>query len=131
FGDNKEGLKTFTFNLSASDGDLSDTKQVSVVIEDDMPVITGIESLEVMNVADITTGGLFGVSFGADGPLGSGGLKLTGWPDLAGITETLSTDGKTLVATIDGSGQPPKVFYTLTLNDDNTYSFELVTPQPT
>ncbi|WP_320660818.1 retention module-containing protein [Aeromonas veronii] len=131
FGDNKEGLKTFTFNLSASDGDLSDTKQVSVVIEDDMPVITGIESLEVMNVADITTGGLFGVSFGADGPLGTGGLKLTGWPDLAGITETLSTDGKTLVATIDGSGQPPKVFYTLTLNDDNTYSFELVTPQPT
>ncbi|MGN5133492.1 retention module-containing protein [Aeromonas veronii] len=131
FGDNKEGLKTFTFNLSASDGDLSDTKQVSVVIEDDMPVITGIESLEVMNVADITTGGLFGVSFGADGSLGTGGLKLTGWPDLAGITETLSTDGKTLVATIDGSGQPPKVFYTLTLNDDNTYSFELVTPQPT
>ncbi|ANB69165.1 hypothetical protein A6033_11685 [Aeromonas veronii] len=131
FGDNKEGLKTFTFNMSASDGDLSDTKQVSVVIEDDMPVITGIESLEVMNVADITTGGLFGVSFGADGPLGTGGLKLTGWPDLAGITETLSTDGKTLVATIDGSGQPPKVFYTLTLSDDNTYSFELVTPQPT
>ncbi|WP_421241157.1 VWA domain-containing protein [Aeromonas enteropelogenes] len=131
FGDNQEGLKTFTFNLSVSDGDLSDTKQVSVVIEDDMPVITGIESLEVMNEAAITTGGLFGVSFGADGPLASGGLKLTGWPDLSGITETLSADGKTLVATIDGSGQPPEVFYILTLNDDNTYSFNLVTPQPT
>ena len=131
FGDNQEGLETFTFNLSVSDGDLSDTKQVSVVIEDDMPVITGIESLEVMNVATITTGGLFGVSFGADGPLASGGLTLTGWPDLAGITETLSMDGKTLVATIDGSGQPPEVFYTLTLNEDNTYSFNLVTPQPT
>ncbi|MGY3916058.1 type I secretion C-terminal target domain-containing protein, partial [Aeromonas australiensis] len=131
FGDNQEGLKTFTFNLSVSDGDLSDTKQVNVVIEDDMPVITGIESLEVMNVAGITTGGLFGVSFGADGPLATGGLKLTGWPDLAGITETLSADGKTLVATIDGSGLPPKVFYTLTLNEDDTYSFNLVTPQPT
>src|SRR5690606_35776294 len=46
-------------------------------------------------------------------------------------TETLSMDGKTLVATIDGSGQPPEVFYTLTLNEDNTYSFNLVTPQPT
>jgi uncharacterized protein YegL len=131
FGDNQEGLKTFTFNLSVSDGELSDTKQVNVVIEDDMPVITGIESLEVMNVAAITTGGLFGVSFGADGPLATGGLKLTGWPDLAGITETLSADGKTLVATIDDSGQPPKVFYTLTLNENNTYSFNLVTPQPT
>ncbi|EKP0279205.1 VWA domain-containing protein [Aeromonas bestiarum] len=131
FGDNQEGLETFTFNLSVSDGDLSDTKQVSVVIEDDMPVITGIESLEVMNVAAITTGGLFGVSFGADGSLASGGLTLTGWPELTGITETLSMDGKTLVATIDGSGQPPEVFYTLTLNEDNTYSFNLVTPQPT
>lgn len=38
FGDNQEGLETFTFNLSVSDGDLSDTKQVSVVIEDDEPV---------------------------------------------------------------------------------------------
>ncbi|WP_421259639.1 type I secretion C-terminal target domain-containing protein [Aeromonas sp. 600774] len=131
FGDDQEGLKTFTFNLSVSDGDLSDTKQVNVVIEDDMPVITGIESLEVMNVAAITTGGLFGVSFGADGPLATGGLKLTGWPDLVGITETLSADGKTLVATIDDSGLPPKVFYTLTLNENNTYSFNLVTPQPT
>ncbi|MGN5086885.1 retention module-containing protein [Aeromonas hydrophila] len=131
FGDNQEGVRAFTFNLSASDGDLIDTKQVNVIIEDDIPVITGIESLEVVNVAAITTGGLSGISFGADGPLATGGLKLTGWPDLAGITETLSIDGKTLVATIDGSGQPPEVFYTLTLNDDNTYSFELVTPQPT
>ncbi|WP_275931614.1 VWA domain-containing protein, partial [Aeromonas sp. 1HA1] len=38
FGDNQEGLETFTFNLSVSDGDLSDTKQVTVVIEDDEPV---------------------------------------------------------------------------------------------
>ncbi|MFU1707881.1 retention module-containing protein [Aeromonas hydrophila] len=131
FGDNQEGVRAFTFNLSTSDGDLIDTKQVNVIIEDDIPVITGIESLEVVNVAAITTGGLSGISFGADGPLATGGLKLTGWPDLAGITETLSIDGKTLVATIDGSGQPPEVFYTLTLNNDNTYSFELVTPQPT
>ncbi|WP_346206039.1 type I secretion C-terminal target domain-containing protein [Aeromonas salmonicida] len=38
FGDNQEGLETFTFNLSVSDGDLSDTKQVTVVIEDDEPL---------------------------------------------------------------------------------------------
>ncbi|WP_241778229.1 type I secretion C-terminal target domain-containing protein [Aeromonas salmonicida] len=38
FGDNQEGPETFTFNLSVSDGDLSDTKQVTVVIEDDEPV---------------------------------------------------------------------------------------------
>jgi len=131
FGDDLEGIGSFTFNLSVSDGALSDTKQVTVVIEDDMPVITSIDSLEVMNEAAITQGQLFGVSYGADGALASGGLTLTEWPDLVGITETLSADGKTLVATIDGSGNPPDIFYTLTLHDDNTYSFELVTPQPT
>ena len=74
-------------------------------------------------------GNIVGLNFGADGPASVGDLRLTSWTNLAGITEVLSTDGKTLTATIDGSGG--QVFYTLVLNTNGTYTFNLVTPQPT
>jgi VCBS repeat-containing protein len=101
---------------------------LTVQIVDDVPQITSIESLTVENVAASTTGDINGLNYGADGPASVGALKFTSWPDIAGVTETLSTDGKTLTATIDGTGQ---TFYTVTLNNNGTYTFNLVTPQPT
>ncbi len=128
---NVEDALSFNVSVSISDGvNPAATGTIAIAIEDDMPHITNAQNLALQNQVSSATGSLvFG--FGGDGPAESGALKITGWPDLPGITETLSTDGKTLTATIDGSGQPPKVFYTLVLNDNGTYTFDLVTPQPT
>lgn len=104
---------------------------LNVSVVDDIPILTSIDNLDIENVAGSHVGQINGLSFGADGPAAGGGLTLTEWPDLTGITETLSADGKILTATVDGSGTPPQVFYTLTLNSNGTYTFNLVTPQPT
>ncbi|MBV1931954.1 MAG: retention module-containing protein [Porticoccaceae bacterium] len=99
---------------------------------DDTPTLTSIDNIEVPNAATSVIGNINGLEFGADGPnTGAGtddGLAITNWTDLDGITETLSDDGNTLTATIDSSGE---VYYTLTLNNDGTYTFDLVTPEPT
>lgn len=122
-------LITLTATITDKDGDkASAVANIANALnfEDDGPSLTGIDSAVMAMAVGSVTEDIHGLIFGEDGPASGGGLRLTGWSDLPGITETLSPDGKTLTATIDGSGGT--VFYTLTLNNDNTYTFNLVTP---
>jgi len=130
---NVEDLLSFSVGLTISDGvNPVEAGSLQITIEDDMPRITSVESLTLPNLVGSQTGDIVGLAFGADGPAAAQSIRLSGWTDLPGITETLSLDGQTLTATIDGSGTPPLVFYTLGLNaNDGTYTFNLVTPQPT
>jgi Ca2+-binding RTX toxin-like protein len=106
---------------------LSDTQPITITIEDDIPRIDGVQNLITLNQISEVSGALnFG--FGGDGPAAQGALAITRWTDVDGITETLSADGMTLTATFGDSGT---VFYTLALKSDGTYTFNLVTPQPT
>ncbi len=108
-----------------------------VKFEDDGPSITSIESLpDLANASDTHDGEIVGLAFGTDG---EGSFRMTDYPSFAGITNTLSLDGKTLTATINGDDNAydsdDVVFYTVVLNPDNidgpSYTFDLVTPQPT
>ncbi|BAO84482.1 hypothetical protein SMCB_2254 [Serpentinimonas maccroryi] len=129
---NVEDLLSFSVGLSISDGvNPVDAGSLQITIEDDMPRITSVDSLTLPNQVGSQTGNIVGLAFGADGPAAAQSIRLSGWTDLPGITETLSLDGRTLTAAIDGSGLPPLVFYTLSLNTNGTYTFTLVTPQPT
>ncbi|WP_045476678.1 retention module-containing protein [Serpentinimonas barnesii] len=126
---NVEDVLSLSVGLSISDGvNPPDTGSISVTIEDDMPVITSADNLTLANQVTSLTGNINGLLFGADGPATLQALRLSDWPDQPGITESLSTDGRTLTATIEGSST---VFYTLVLNDSGSYTFNLVTPQPT
>ncbi|MFA7383998.1 MAG: DUF5801 repeats-in-toxin domain-containing protein [Desulfurivibrionaceae bacterium] len=135
-------LITLTRTDTITDGD-GDTASSSASLnigqalsfEDDGPTLTSIESLTVGNVAAATEGDITGLIFGADGPASGGSLTLTGMPTLDGITNTLSADGTLLTATINGANNAydstDAVFYSLQLNNNGTYTFNLVTPQPT
>jgi len=129
---NVEDLLSLSVGLSISDGvNPAESGSIQITIEDDMPRITSVDNLTLANQVSSQTGNIVGLAFGADGPAAVQALQLSGWTDLAGITETLSADGQTLTATIDGSGTPPQVFYTVGLNNNGTYTFNLITPQPT
>jgi hypothetical protein len=88
---------------------------LNISINDDTPELHEVESLTIEKPIEV--GRIDGLSFGADGPLSGGGLALTNWTNLDGITETLSPDGKTLTATF---GDSHDVFYRMTLNDDGS-----------
>uniref|UniRef100_UPI003B9F7214 DUF5801 repeats-in-toxin domain-containing protein n=2 Tax=Aeromonas enteropelogenes TaxID=29489 RepID=UPI003B9F7214 len=136
--DNYDEPVDLTDKLSAvvtttdGDGDVA-SQSVSigagVVFKDDGPSLSSIESITVNNQAGPTNGNIFGLDFGADGPQS---LAITSWPDIDGVTHTWDPDTQTLIATFDGAnGQydnTDTVFYTLKLNDDDTYTFNLVTP---
>ena len=73
-----------------------------------------------------TASGDVHIKFGSDGQHADAageadGLKITDYNHhLAGVTETLSDDGRTVTAKIDGTD---KLLYTLTLNNDGSYTF--------
>ncbi|MDD3937831.1 DUF5801 repeats-in-toxin domain-containing protein, partial [Rhodoferax sp.] len=125
--------------ISATDGDSDPISTTSTSVAggsfefvDTDPTLTAIQNLTVGNVAGATNGTITGLVFGADG---EGSFSFTAVPALADITNTLSADGKTLTATINGANSSydstDTVFYTATLNNNGTYTFNLVTPQPT
>ena len=121
-----------SFKVTAYDGSDSNNATITINIEDDSPSISSIESLVVANEAGETSGDIVGLNFGADGEKS---FTISSAPTLEGITNTLSSDGKTLTATINGDNNTynidDKVFYTVKLNDNGTYTFKLVTAQPT
>src|SRR4029078_9233943 len=121
--------------LTDADGDTSTSIALSnithLVIEDDSPVLNSIQDSIVANQVSSTSGDI-NVDFGTDG---KGHIAITSFTDLPGITEHLSNDGTVLTATIDGSGNPldpndDTVLYTLTLNSNDTYTFDLVNLRP-
>ena len=125
------------FGFTVTDGDNDQaTGTININVDDDSPEFFngGIEDATVTQLNVGVTANL-NIHFGADGQHeGNSGLQITGWPDLPGITETLSGDGKTLTATIDntnGAGTADDdVLYTLHLNTDGTYTFTQVHALP-
>ena len=109
-------LVNLGFKIVDNDGDEA-PGTLTINVDDDSPefVDGGIEDATVAALNVGVTEDL-NLVFGADGQHVADGLEITGWADLPGITETLSDDGKTLTATIDGSGNPPTPLYTLVLS---------------
>ena len=112
------GAVSLEVTITDADGD-SDSASFDlgsrIRFEDDAPVITQVESTEIaMNwpVATSVTGQI-DVSYGSDGEASSGALKISGWPEIEGISTSLSSDGQVLSATF--GGQP---LYTLSLTYD-------------
>jgi len=117
----EDGLKLeFTYTVTDGDND-TDSAKLIVKVDDDSPVFIngGVEDSRV-DAAGQATGDL-NIAFGADGRNADSGLKITGIPTIAGVKTELSTDGKTLTATVEATG---KALYTLTLHDNGTYTFE-------
>ncbi|WP_406873179.1 DUF5801 repeats-in-toxin domain-containing protein [Aminobacter sp. P9b] len=118
----------FGFTITDGDGDTA-TGNMVVNVDDDSPefVDGGIEDGAVSALNAAVTGDL-NLAFGEDGQHATNGLRITGWPELEGITTSLSPDGKTLTATIGGQNGP--TLYTLQLNGDGTYTFNQVNSLP-
>ncbi|KQU71853.1 hypothetical protein ASC75_24125 [Aminobacter sp. DSM 101952] len=118
----------FGFTITDGDGDTA-TGTVAISVDDDSPefVNGGIEDGAVSAYNTAVTGDL-NLAFGEDGQHATDGLRITGWPELEGVTTTLSGDGKTLTATIGGQGGA--TLYTLQLNGDGTYTFNQVNSLP-
>ena len=108
------------YTVTDNDGDTA-TGTLKFSIDDDTPnfVSGGIEDVTVsaLNVAQL---GDLNVAFGADGQNATGGLKISGWTNLSGVTEELSSDGRTLVGKVGNT-----VVYELKLiqNADGTHSY--------
>jgi hypothetical protein len=120
---------TLTVNYTITNtGGASADGSLLVTIDDDSPVLSGIQDAIVANT-DGTVIGNIDVSFGADGFAGAG-LTIVDFDDLDGIIEVLSGDGKTLTAYIDADGDGivdagEEQFYELALDDaTKTYTFE-------
>ena len=132
-----ENSITLTAWATIEDGDVdtaTDSQELDISgsfhFEDDLPSIDSIGSVSVGGANGLSaTGSIVGLESGADGLAAIQGLVISGANNLPGVTESVSDDGKVLTATFDGSGDPDVVFYTVTLNDDETYTFDLVTPQ--
>ncbi|WP_236662293.1 retention module-containing protein [Aeromonas jandaei] len=102
---------------------------LNITFKDDGPSLASIESITVNNQAGATNGNIFGLDFGADG---SRSFAITSWPDIDGVTHTWDPNTQTLIASFDGANSQydnsDTVFYTLKLNGNGTYTFNLVTP---
>ncbi len=102
---------------------------VKVRVIDDVPTIDPTPT-------DLTVGGdnpdmAMGNAQFVVGADETGSLRITGFPDIDGVTHVLSPNGLLLTATIDGTNgnAPDDVFYTLTLDPvTGKYTFNLVTP---
>jgi len=122
-----------TVTITDGDGDKATSNIVDIsnkiVFHDDGPSLTSIESIVISNQAGETNGNIAGLNFGADGPKS---FAITSWPDIDGVTHIWDPDTQTLTATFNGvNGQYDNndtVFYTLKLNGNGTYTFNLVTP---
>ena len=117
-GEQLDSIGEVLFTGVDGDGDEA-TIALTLQHKDDVPAINSIQNAIVANTDGVITGAI-DVSYGADGPAAAGGLRIAGWDDLDGITETLSPDGTTLTATVTDTGMP---FYTLVVDSaTNTYT---------
>ncbi|MER9499537.1 type I secretion C-terminal target domain-containing protein, partial [Mesorhizobium sp. M0587] len=110
-----------------TDGDAT-TGIVNINVQDDVPVLNSIQNAIAANTTGTVTGHI-DVQYGADGPDAGSALVITGYDNLPGIVEVLSTDGQTLTAFIDTNNDgihdagETQEFFKLSLNDtDNTYT---------
>ncbi len=112
-------------------GGTSATSDVTITIVDDVPAIQFIESKIVDNVST-SHGGVWSFAPGADG-LARIELSLTNEEDVSYIKSSSSvydanTGTATYTAFFDEGGTQP--YFTVTLNPDGTYQFEVISAVP-
>ncbi|MEO4048260.1 DUF5801 repeats-in-toxin domain-containing protein, partial [Pseudomonas sp. CAU 1711] len=99
----------------------------AINVEDDVPILLGVQHGILANVAQ-TLHGEVDIAFGGDG---FGRFDLNGTPPDSALTYTKvnNPDGSVvLTAKVTSSGV---TYFTLTVNTDGSYDFQLVTPNPT
>ncbi len=131
--DSTQSLNGVIFvTATAEDGDgdtASATSSVGldIAFEDDGPQFTSIQNAIVANQPGSITGNMT-VDFGSDG---FGSFMITDVTDIAGVGLTYNADNTMVTAYFDTNNNGVQdggelTFYTLTVNDDGTYDFELV-----
>jgi VCBS repeat-containing protein len=110
------------------DGDFAtatSTVGITVNIEDDGPTITTVSDVLMANVAGQATGQVV-FDAGTDAPHTFTLTALTSIPGVSYATVAQPDGGSLITATVGSS-----TFFTLDLNADGSYTFDLVTPRPT
>ncbi|MDD2895922.1 MAG: hypothetical protein PHG81_07860, partial [Aliarcobacter sp.] len=134
--DSVSGLVTVT--ITDADGDSTST-QLELKITDDIPSVT-VDDLYVNRSIGLTTDGVITFDSGADSVdlvhfINNGDSKLTwvGMDDAKfDFTETSSTDtSKTFSATYLDANNVEQTYFSVTVNNDGTYDFNLLQPAPT
>ncbi|WP_354469124.1 type I secretion C-terminal target domain-containing protein, partial [Marinobacterium sp. MBR-109] len=128
-----EDTLAFDIGVTVSDGNGgSDTGFLTVTVEDDSPELNSFDGREGVNSVPNVIGsyeGTFDGSFGADG---IGGILFGGATALTGVTYSSETNPVTgvltVTATVDSTGAD---FFTLTVNPDGHYTFDILGSRPT
>jgi VCBS repeat-containing protein len=110
------------------DGDFSTATSnvaLTVRVEDDGPTITSVSDVLMANVAGQATGQVV-FDAGTDAPHTFTLTALTSIPGVSYATVAQPDGGSLITATVGSS-----TFFTLDLNADGSYTFDLVTPRPT
>ncbi|MFA5942022.1 MAG: Ig-like domain-containing protein [Sinimarinibacterium sp.] len=119
----ENNAETFTYQVTDANGNTA-TGAITVDIVDDSPTVSAGD-LAISNVADTHTG-TFDLVGGADGAMPTD-LSWTNARD--GFSFSYDADTQTGTATfLDGT--TVETFFTVQLNDDGSYDFNLVTPDP-
>ncbi|WP_449394901.1 T1SS-143 repeat domain-containing protein [Devosia riboflavina] len=107
----------FDYKVIDNDGDTA-SGSIKVSVDDDSPdFVGGIEDQTVQTLGQAVNGDL-NINFGADGQYADKGLVISGYENLPGVNEQLSSDGRTLSGWVGNT----KV-YELKLNSNGTYDF--------
>ncbi|MET0437516.1 MAG: DUF5801 repeats-in-toxin domain-containing protein [Devosia sp.] len=107
----------FDYKVIDNDGDTA-SGSIKVSVDDDSPdFVGGIEDQTVQTLGQAVNGDL-NINFGADGQYADKGLVISGYQNLPGVNEVLSTDGRTLTGYVGGTP-----VYQLKLNSNGTYDF--------
>lgn len=108
---------SFDYKVIDNDGDTA-TGSINVSVDDDTPdFVGGIDDATVQTLGTTVTGDL-NIDFGADGQYADKGLVISGYQNLPGVNEQLSSDGRSLTGWVGNA----KV-YELKLNANGTYDF--------
>lgn len=108
--------------VTASDGTTTVQGTVNVAVVDDVPNIAAIEDGSMLDSIAGSVHGIIDAGLGADGPAATP-FQFTGYTQVAGLTYTLSNNDTLLTAKFGTT-----TVYTVKLNANGSYDFNLVTP---
>ncbi|WP_371230046.1 retention module-containing protein [Pseudomonas sp. QE6] len=121
-----------TASITDFDGDTSTSSTNldlggKVAFADDGPVVSQPLTQNVFDAKGFHLEGILDVNFGADG---RGGFDLSGNTAPSGLHYVVTSlaGGGSLLTALDGDNQP---FFTLQINSNGTYSFDVVNSRPT
>jgi Ca2+-binding RTX toxin-like protein len=118
-------VSTTVYDLDGDFATATSTVGITVNIEDDGPTITTVSDVLMANVAGQATGQVV-FDAGTDAPHTFTLTALTSIPGVSYATVAQPDGGSLITATVGSS-----TFFTLDLNADGSYTFDLVTPRPT